>query len=90
MSNLDFTRKWPDYCTTCGGWGQLCTTEMHGFTHGPGEQVCEPCEGMEPGQCHRCAAKDALSPDGDGPCTECGWNFDDGLIKGGRYERDID
>ena len=38
----------------------------------------EPCECVEEGICPRCG-KHSLNEDGEGPCTRCGWNYDDML-----------
>lgn len=38
----------------------------------------DPCEATERIEtCHRCGL-DGLAEDGEGPCTHCGWNYDDG------------
>ena len=77
----EWTAKWPAHCTACGGWGCTVYVERHGFTHGAGEDIVDPCGALPDGACHRCGAPDGLSLDGDnaGPCRHCGWNYDDGV-----------
>lgn len=84
----DWKRRWPKACPVCGGWGRGPDTyEMHGFTHGPAEQIPgEPCEALEEGVCHRCGhagpgpdGEHPLTEDGAHPCPNCGWNWDDGV-----------
>ena len=74
--NAEWEQRWPIYCRGCGGWGAFTFYQSHG--PGPSEQMSEPCDAREPSMCHRCGAL-GLSEDGDGPCRECGWNYDDGL-----------
>lgn len=71
--------KWPAHCTRCRGWGGFGFTEMHGFTHGAGEQMFDLCDALpDVHTCHRCGAA-GLNEEGEGPCTACGWNCDDGV-----------
>jgi hypothetical protein len=70
---------WPNHCKVCGGWGTFTFYESHGFRCGGREQLTDLCERMPSERhCHRCAAADALADDGAGPCSACGWNYDDG------------
>ena len=79
--NEEFRKKWPDHCTKCGGWGLDSFTEMHGFNHGCGEEITDPCECTENGQCARCGEENALGEECEGPCKFCGWNYDDGIAQ---------
>lgn len=69
--------KWPHHCKACDGWGGSSFTQSHG--PGPGEQMFDVCEALPNMMtCHRCG-KDGLSDtDGEGPCSHCGWDYDDG------------
>jgi hypothetical protein len=80
--NDDFRKKWPNHCTKCGGWGMHEFVEMHGFNHGCGEHMADPCECTEEGKCARCGKENALGEECEGPCKFCGWNYDDGLAQG--------
>ncbi len=77
--NAEFSKLWPDHCKKCGGWGLHSYTEMHGFNHGSGEDFADPCECVESGKCARCGKPGLVEDDGEGPCSFCGWNYDDGL-----------
>jgi hypothetical protein len=75
-----FFAKWPNACKKCGGWGAHVFYESHGLP-GIAEQLSDPCDDCtanDPVKCARCGAENTLSPDGDGPCKACGWNYDDG------------
>lgn len=75
--NEAWRAKWPNHCRKCGGWGGFSFTQRH--DSGPGEQMFDLCEAVEdPCICHRCG-EPGLDSDGNGPCTKCGWNYDDGL-----------
>lgn len=78
--NEEFRSKWPNHCKDCGGWGLHSFTEMHGFNHGSGEEITDPCECTENGKCPRCGKEDALDEEGQGPCPKCNWNYDDGIV----------
>lgn len=67
--------KWPKHCKACDGWGGSTFTQSHG--PGPGEQMFDVCEAGAPEMCHRCGEA-GLTEDSEGPCTHCGWDFDDG------------
>ncbi len=65
--------SWPAYCRECNATG--------GEAYGGG--IDEPpdfehCDALPWEFCHRCG-RDGLTVDGEGPCTHCGWNFDDAL-----------
>jgi hypothetical protein len=77
-ANAEWRARWPNHCSACSGWGGSHHTESHGFRHGAGEQIFDLCEAVPETQCHRCGEQ-GLSPEGEGPCTRCAWNFDDGL-----------
>jgi len=68
---------WPRACPGCCGWGGRVTTEMHGFRSGPGEHLFTLCGVLDDTTCHRCG-EPGLTEAGTGPCTACGWDFDDG------------
>lgn len=78
MSRIEWMLQWPQHCRECEGHGGFTFVERHGFNHGPGEvmsDVCETC--VVNSICARCGLK-TLNEDGDGPCTNCGWNYNDG------------
>ena len=75
--NAEWRQRWPNRCSHCRGWGMFTFVEMHGFKHGCGETMADPCEALPEGVCHRCGAQ-GLGEDGTGPCSACGWNYDDG------------
>jgi hypothetical protein len=79
MTPEEWKVKWPHHCEACGGWGQSATYYDNHGVPGPGEPCSDPCEAIDDLRiCHRCSAP-GLSEDGEGPCSECGWNFDDGV-----------
>ena len=63
---------WPNACARCHG---------HGGTYDPGNYwnppEFDPCGALADTACHRCGAA-GLTEDGEGPCSACGWNYDDG------------
>ena len=87
--NQDWIRRWPNYCTKCGGWGG---DDRFGFGYPYHlDGICQPED-----KCHRCGGDldgvedyrdwipwippggtllDPLLP----ICTKCGWRYDDGL-----------
>jgi hypothetical protein len=70
--------KWPGHCKACHGWGGKSFTERHGFKGGGGEQMFDECQAIEDARvCHRCGCL-GLDVAGEGPCSACGWNYDDG------------
>jgi hypothetical protein len=74
-----FAARWPAYCKACGGWGATSYEERHGFKGGGSETITDPCEAhADPRICHRCGCV-GLTDDGEGPCSACGWNYDDGM-----------
>lgn len=78
-ASSEWTKRWPNHCRHCHGWGGFTYYENHGDDRfGPGEQVMEPCGAIDDLRtCHRCGWL-GLTADGDGPCGGCGWNYDDG------------
>jgi len=73
-----WTRRWPHYCPGCAGWGGSSFQESHGMPYGS-ETVYDPCWYTDnPAICHRCGEL-GLDECGGGPCSVCGWNYDDGL-----------
>jgi hypothetical protein len=78
--NAAFARRWPAYCRACGGWGASSYEERHGFAGGGSETITDPCDAIaDPRVCHRCGCL-GLNADGEGPCSACGWNYDEGLL----------
>jgi len=63
---------WPNHCKHCGGWGGAIYPDTR---HEPGG--FDICEALPAEKCHRCG-QDGLNEDSEGPCTVCGWNYDDG------------
>jgi hypothetical protein len=76
--NVEWKKKWSNYCTACSGWGGHTFHESHGDRYAPPETLFDICGALEPTQCHRCK-EHGLSEDSEGPCKFCGWNFDNGL-----------
>lgn len=85
-----WSAKWPDACNECGGWGGHTYSydpSPPGVSLAPGSMSdFDPCEApgcVSEGFCARCG-KPTLSEipgvfdEGQGPCKECGWNYDDG------------
>lgn len=78
----EYERLWPNYCHICHGEGQFTSQydpSPPGISLGSGYMVdYEPCEWCtEIGKCPRCG-KFGLNPeDGEGPCSHCGWNYND-------------
>jgi hypothetical protein len=72
--NQDWIRRWPNYCTKCGGWGG--SGDCFGFPypyHRDG--LCQPED-----KCHRCGGDMTEIEDYANPvCIKCGWRYDDGL-----------
>lgn len=73
-----FWIRFPNYCRSC---------DAEGGSGSPGGYMCPPefdvCEGdarfagdEDCSRCHRCGDR-GLTEDGDGPCSKCGWNYDD-------------
>lgn len=80
--NKEWRVKWPNHCEACGGWGG----QHYAYDPSPAGVGLSPgcmydvdvCEALPPKTCHRCGEA-GLDEDGDGPCSNCGWNYDDGL-----------
>jgi len=75
---LEWKQRWPKYCKNCKGYGQFY--QASDFYDPGGIDPCEMCtahEGDGP-HCARCG-ENGLEEDGSGPCTSCGWNYDDGI-----------
>lgn len=66
--------KWPNYCRKCEGDGGFCTPSNY---YEPGDYA--PCECTEMGICPRCGQPDLDAESCDGPCANCGWNYNDSL-----------
>ena len=69
--------KWPNYCQECDGAGKHLWFEKRDC--GYSEPMGEPCECTEQGICPRCGAQGIDHETAEGPCSECGWNFDDSM-----------
>ena len=65
--------KWPNYCTACGGWADM-PRNIDSMA-----SVIRLCERRPTTQCHRCGEHGLDGELWEGPCSACGWNFDDGL-----------
>lgn len=76
-ANAAWRARWPNHCPACRGWGGAVHHESHGFRHGAAERIFELCDAIPETQCHRCG-EHGLTEEGEGPCTRCAWNFDDG------------
>jgi hypothetical protein len=65
--------RWPGACRTCDGFGVFGSPAS--WEEPGGSDPCDDCTGQ--GYCARCG-KPGLTPDtGAGPCSVCGWNYDD-------------
>ena len=65
--------RWPSYCRECDGWGgRYCSG---GWEEPPSVDPCEVCACRD--RCGRCGEEGLI--EGEGPCSECGWSYDDGL-----------
>lgn len=70
--------QWPNHCAACGGWGGSSYQQAHPYGSGVAhETLYDICEAIDYDVCHRCGQV-GLSEDGEGPCSNCGWNYDDG------------
>lgn len=78
--NAAWLRRWPDHCMHCGGWGRQAVALQAPYRDTKaGEPSSEPCTAIaSAATCHRCAAP-GLGENGEGPCENCGWDYDDGL-----------
>lgn len=70
-------RQWPNHCKTCEGHGVFTGTTKVDFGPGglPDADPCHDC--TEKGICARCGEPGLDRETGEGPCTNCGWNYDD-------------
>ena len=80
--NTVYLTKWPKSCIHCNGWGANSWQENQSPL-GSGEvwleTLSEPCDHCTAeGKCARCG-ESGLNPEGEGPCSHCGWNYDTGL-----------
>ena len=81
----DWLATYPYYCKPCFGLGQVIE---HNYPFEP--DWAEPCSACtEKGLCPRCGQAGLTSDPEDlgievgvGPCTYCGWDYDDGLPYG--------
>lgn len=64
--------KWPKACIYCAGAGAF-GSNGDDFTP-PDAWPCDAC--TEQGICARCGFH-GLTEAGEGPCSNCGWNYDD-------------
>ena len=73
QANAAWADRWRKHCTACNGWGgfsaPLADARSGGFAW---------CTALGAGQCHRCG-EHGLSAEGEGPCSVCGWNYDNGM-----------
>ena len=79
-ANAAWLAAWPNHCRHCAGWGHRAASQNHvyGSTMAT-ETFTDPCQAIEDARtCHRCG-EPGLDENGEGPCTGCGWNYDDGL-----------
>ena len=75
-ANEAWCKRWPNHCEKCEGKGGFQWVEMHGFTHGAGEQMYDICACVEAGNCPRCGTVAwAVDNEDETPCPTCGWNW---------------
>lgn len=74
-------QAWPKHCQACEGCGGRPFTQSQPYGDGlVGEPMFDVCEATSsPAVCHRCGAANGLGEEGEGPCVECGWDYDDGV-----------
>jgi hypothetical protein len=78
-ANQAWHARWPKACTKCEGAGGEMYTEMHGFKHGPGEQIFDICICIEHGLCPRCSFLAwPYEDDLEHECPTCHWNHGKG------------
>lgn len=78
MALEEYTKKWPDYCKSCGALGYTVFYETHGLP-GIGEPMADTCSCIEDGLCPRCAKPTMGAGDNDNPpetCSSCGWEVE--------------
>lgn len=76
----EWVSKWPKYCRTCGGNGLIHDPGYFDYRAGVGlPPSYEPCECTESCRCARCGEIALKDETAEGPCTNCGWNYDDAL-----------
>lgn len=71
-----WVRDWPDYCDSCNGWGG--SASWGDYWTPPDFDPCDATPDLE--TCHRCGGR-GLDDDGAGPCSICGWDYDDGIAE---------
>jgi len=67
----EWEARWPNYCRQCYGYGAF----FHPATREEPESS-DPCDCTLDGVCPRCGIT-GLNEDGEGPCDNCGWNYND-------------
>jgi hypothetical protein len=74
-----WTSLWPDYCKTCNGQG-VFTEAFDPHSGGSSLELTDPCPDCTgKGICARCGQPGLDKDTGQGPCSCCGWNYDDWL-----------
>lgn len=67
----DWETKWPNHCQKCHGRGGF----FYPATREEPEST-DPCDCTLQGLCPRCGIT-GLNEDGEGPCDNCSWDYDD-------------
>ena len=72
---------WPSHCRKCEGAGAVHHSGYFDHKAGVGEPPSsEPCEGCtSEGKCARCGQTGLDQDSSEGPCSVCGWNYDDAM-----------
>ncbi len=91
QEDMQWVILWPNHCRDCGGYGQFAESydpSPDGVSLGSGYMTdYEPCAACtEKGICPRCGFLGGLTPEGEGPCHNCFWTYEDGGRPGWKYE----
>ena len=83
VDRVAYTQLYPNHCINCEGWGGHAAREFRGMygMSAAYEDTFDTCpECVDKGKCPRCSTENALNEDGEGPCPNCGWNYNcDGM-----------
>lgn len=78
MAAEAWRQTWFNACPCCHGWGGFAGRQGHPYGSTVAyEETFDVCDELPVTQCHRCG-EHGLDQDSNGPCTYCGWNYDDG------------
>lgn len=72
-ANAAWAAHWHKHCPACNGWGGFSKPLADAYS---GDFTW--CTALRAEQCHRCGEL-GLNAAGEGPCSACAWNYDDGM-----------